>query len=91
MRPTRATQSTEQAAGAAAAGTQVPGSAVVGYLGALGTLDLLVSGVLARVLTGTAAGAATVAVFLAFFVPLGVASVLSADRVLVLMVQRHGR
>ncbi|MFD7644405.1 hypothetical protein ACFV4P_27605 [Kitasatospora sp. NPDC059795] len=85
MRPTN------PRSGALAPGTQVPAGAVVGYLGALGVLDLLLSAVLARALTGTAAGTATVAVFLAVFVPLGVASVLSADRVLVAMVQRHER
>ncbi|MFJ5926065.1 hypothetical protein ACIQF6_26000 [Kitasatospora sp. NPDC092948] len=73
------------------AGTQIPVRTVVGYLGVVGALDLLLSAVLARAFTGATAGVATVAVFFAFFVPLGVASVLSADRVLVVMAQRHGR
>jgi hypothetical protein len=85
MRPT---ESTEPGGPALAAATQVPAGAVVGYLGTLGVLDLLLSAVATRALTGAAAGAATVTVFLAFFVPLGVAAVLSADRVLVARARR---
>ncbi|GAA2108253.1 hypothetical protein GCM10009759_48070 [Kitasatospora saccharophila] len=89
MRPIKPTART--VARSATPGTRIPASAVIGYIGVCGALDLLLSAALAGLLAGGTGGAGTALVFGAFFVPVGVASVLSADRVLTTVARRRGR
>ncbi|MFJ4675103.1 hypothetical protein [Kitasatospora sp. NPDC088783] len=72
-------RATKRSAGAPTGGAAPRAGISVAYVGLCGAADLLLSGVLARLLAGTATGVLPLLLFLAFFLPLGALALLGTE------------